>query len=55
MYHKSLFDYGGDMQFFMLEPPQFYTNIKNGYGVFGAFVMREYAFDRHSGLDTESP
>ena len=42
MFHKSVFDYGGEMQFFMLEPIQLYSNIRNGYGVFGAFVMREY-------------
>ena len=45
MYHMSLLDYNGDFQFFLLEPTPLYTNIKNGYGVFGAFVMREYVFE----------
>jgi hypothetical protein len=35
----------GDLQFFMLEPIQLYTNIKNGYGVFGAFTMQDYTFE----------
>jgi len=41
-FESSLANYDSDMQFFMLEPIQLYSNIKNGYGVFGAFVMREY-------------
>ncbi|MCL2246393.1 MAG: DUF4249 domain-containing protein [Lentimicrobiaceae bacterium] len=31
------------MSFFLLEPYQVYSNINNGYGLFGAFVMRDYA------------
>ena len=34
-----------DFQSFMLEPMQLYTNIQNGYGVFGAFVMQDYSFE----------
>ena len=37
--------YDADFHFLMLEPVQLYSNIKNGYGVFGAFVMRDYAFE----------
>jgi len=29
---------------FILEPHQVYSNINSGYGLFGAFVMREYSF-----------
>ena len=28
---------------FVLEPYQVYSNINNGFGLFGAFVMREYS------------
>jgi hypothetical protein len=45
MFEASLFDYDGTMQTLMLEPNQLYTNIKNGYGVFGAFVKKEYSFE----------
>jgi len=48
MYHKSVYDSEGGMQFFMLEPAQFYTNIRNGYGVFGAFVMRKHSFEKEN-------
>jgi hypothetical protein len=33
------------MQQFMLEPTQIYSNVKNGYGVFGAFVMKDVDFE----------
>ena len=42
---KSLVDFSNDVQFFMLEPVKIYSNIKNGYGIFGAFVMRDYVFE----------
>ncbi|MCL1850304.1 MAG: DUF4249 domain-containing protein [Bacteroidetes bacterium] len=42
---KSLIDSNDDMQFFLLEPMKIYSNIKNGYGIFGAFVMRDYVFE----------
>jgi hypothetical protein len=45
MFHKNYDRYDPSMQFFMLEPVQFFTNVKNGYGVFGAFVMKEYEFE----------
>jgi len=42
LYLSSLENYDGDFAFFMLEPVKIYSNIKNGYGVFGAFGMRTY-------------
>jgi hypothetical protein len=45
LFEKSVHDYDHDFQIFVLEPMQYYSNIKNGYGVFGAFVMREYSFE----------
>jgi hypothetical protein len=45
MFHKNYDRYDPSMQYFMLEPMQFYSNVKNGYGVFGAFVMKDYEFD----------
>jgi hypothetical protein len=45
LHELSLWNYDSDLQFFMLEPIQLYSNIKNGYGVFGAFVMRDYTFE----------
>jgi hypothetical protein len=45
LFEQSLIDYNRDFQIFMLEPNQIFTNIRNGYGVFGAFVMKEYSFD----------
>jgi len=41
----SFQNYEADLQFFMLEPMQLYSNIKNGYGLFGAFVLRDYGFE----------
>jgi hypothetical protein len=35
----------GEKDFFMLEPTPIYTNIKNGYGLFGAFVKREHSWE----------
>ena len=40
LFETSMMDYNSDLQFFMLEPQQLYSNIKNGYGLFGAFVMK---------------
>jgi len=34
-------DFGFDMNFLLLEPVHTYTNIENGFGLFGAFSMRE--------------
>jgi len=47
LFEKSYYEFWdmSDFQSFMLEPMQLYTNIKNGYGVFGAFVMRDYSFE----------
>jgi hypothetical protein len=45
MFHKNYDRYDPSMQYFMLEPVQFFTNVKNGYGVFGAFVMKEDEFE----------
>jgi hypothetical protein len=30
---------------FVIEPTQIYSNVKNGYGLFGAFVMKDYSFE----------
>ncbi|MCL2246395.1 MAG: DUF4249 domain-containing protein [Lentimicrobiaceae bacterium] len=38
-FQLCLSNYDADFQFFMLEPVQIYSNIQNGYGIFGAFVM----------------
>ena len=43
-YERAIWEDTGD-SFFMLEPVKIYSNIKNGYGVFGAFTMRTYAID----------
>jgi len=48
LYQSSIWDYNGDMAFFMLEPTKIYSNIKNGYGVFGAFTMRTYAVENYN-------
>jgi hypothetical protein len=45
MFELSCYEYDADFQSFMLEPVQLYSNIKNGYGVFGAFVMKDYEFE----------
>jgi hypothetical protein len=45
LFEKSIMDYDPDFNTFTLEPMQYYTNIKNGYGLFGAFVMKEYVFE----------
>ena len=45
LYYTSLLNYDETLVYFMLEPMQLYTNIQNGYGVFGAFVMRDYSFE----------
>ena len=39
LYEKTLNDNGFDMNFLMLEPTHTYTNIENGFGLFGAFSM----------------
>jgi hypothetical protein len=46
MFQKSTIHYDPDMQFFMLEPTQLYTKSKNGYGVLGAFVMKDCEFEK---------
>jgi len=48
LYRRSLWDADGDLGFFMLEPVKIYSNIKNGYGVFGAFGMRTYAIENNN-------
>lgn len=40
LFEKCLIDYENELQFFLLEPTQFYSNVKNGYGLFGAFAMK---------------
>ena len=45
LHELSIIDYDGDLSFFLLEPIQLYSNIKNGYGLFGAFVMKDYIFE----------
>jgi hypothetical protein len=45
LFEKSVMDYDDTFSSFTLEPMQYYSNIKNGYGVFGAFVMKEYMFE----------
>jgi hypothetical protein len=45
MYETSAMDYDAIFQSFLLEPAQLYSNVKNGYGLFGAFVMKEYVFE----------
>lgn len=40
LYETSLSD-DFDMNFLLLEPEHTYTNIENGFGLFGAFSMRE--------------
>ena len=39
LYEKALKDNDLDMNFLMLEPVHIYTNIENGFGLFGAFSM----------------
>ena len=34
------------LSFLTLEPQQVYTNIKNGYGLFGAFVKKDYTLEK---------
>ena len=46
LYQRSIEDYNGDLGFFIIEPVKIYSNIKNGYGVFGAFGMRTYAIEQ---------
>ena len=43
LYEKTVADneFGFDMGFLLLEPVHAYTNIENGFGLFGAFSMRE--------------
>ena len=50
LYQRSIEDYNGDLGFFIIEPVKIYSNIKNGYGVFGAFVMKDYSFELHTPL-----
>ena len=45
LYHYQISRSDGDYDFFMIEPSGTYTNVKNGYGVFGAFAMRK--FEKH--------
>jgi hypothetical protein len=45
LFEKSAMDYDDTFNSFTLEPLQLYSNVKNGYGVFGAFVMKEYMFE----------
>lgn len=42
-YHKSLYNYEGDNPF--AEPTKVYTNIKDGLGVFAAYILKGTAFD----------
>ena len=43
LFEKTVADneFGFDMGFLLLEPVHAYTNIENGFGLFGAFSMRE--------------
>lgn len=45
LYEKSLYenDFAG-LSFLMLEPMHTYSNIKNGFGLFGAFCMQAVSF-----------
>jgi hypothetical protein len=45
LFERSSYEYDSDLQSFMLEPVQLYSNVKNGYGVFGAFVKKDYEFE----------
>jgi hypothetical protein len=45
LFETSANGYDADFQLLMLEPMQLYSNVKNGYGVFGAFVMKDYEFE----------
>jgi len=49
LFETSIMNSIADFQSFLLEPAApLYTNIKNGYGVFGAFVMKDYSFELHN-------
>ena len=39
LYEQTLHEDGFDMNFLLLEPVHTYTNIENGFGLFGAFSM----------------
>ena len=45
LFEKSSENYDADLQGFVLEPLQLYSNVKNGYGVFGAFVLKDYELE----------
>lgn len=42
-YHKSLYNYEGENPF--AEPTKVYSNIKDGLGVFAAYILKGTAFD----------
>jgi len=41
LYERTLHENDFDMNFLLLEPEHTYTNIENGFGLFGAFSMRQ--------------
>lgn len=41
LYERTLHENDFDMNFLLLEPEHTYTNIENGFGLFGAFSMRK--------------